>query len=163
MNGVGATAANPGGSFQPERAITRAEFLKIATKSFCYDYSQLTGTENFDDVENGSWVARVTELAGALGVINTTNTNFRPNDPISKIEAMKIILLIAETRSTNFTVDDSVTTTIFPDVTTLWMMKYAEKADELGTIDGNNGFFEPTIAISRAQTSKIAVRTMNAQ
>lgn len=163
MNGVNSTLLNPEGLFEPNRATTRIEFLKIALRSFCYDYSALSGSENFDDIADASWQAKVVELAGALGVINTTNNNFRPNEAVAKIEALKMILLIGETRSTNFTVDDTVTTTVYADVTTPWMAKYAEKARILGIVDGNNGNLEPMNALSRAQTAKVAVRSMNAQ
>jgi len=163
MNGVNTTLLNPADTFEPNRATTRIEFLKIALRSFCYDYSGLNGDEDFTDVVDASWQARVVELAGALNVINTDNTTFRPNEAITKIEATKMILNIGATRSVNFTVDQSVTTTVFPDITTVWMAKYAEKARMLSIVDGNNGNFEPTSALLRSQTAKIAVRSMNAQ
>ncbi len=163
MNGVSSTLLNPTAEFEPNRATTRIEFLKIALRTFCYEYTDLAGNENFGDVADNSWQAKVVELAGALGVINTSNADFRPNDAISKIEATKMILNIGATRSVNFGIDASLTSSAFSDISVVWMAKYAERARTLGIVSGNNGRFEPLNAISRAQTAKIAVRSMNAQ
>ncbi len=162
MNGVSTSILNPQGSFEPTRATTRIEFLKIALRSFCYEYGDLGGIEGFSDVVDGSWQARVVEKASALSVINTTNSTFRPNDAISRIEAMKMILKVGETRSANFTLSTATTTT-FTDIPASWMMKYVETAKDLAIVSGTNNTFRPLDAINRGETAKVAVRSMNAQ
>ena len=156
MNGVNAGLMNPTGSFEPNRATTRIEMLKIALRTFCYEYKDLQGIENFGDVPNGSWQARVVELANSMNIIDASNANFRPNDTVARAEAIKMLLNVGATRTSNLAVDQSVTTTSFSDVTVTWQAKYFSKAQGLSIMNGQNGNIRPMDNVTRSETSKIA-------
>ena len=156
MNGVNAGLMNPTGSFEPNRNTTRIEMLKIALRTFCYEYKDLQGIENFADVANGSWQARVVELANSMNIIDDSNTNFRPNDTVARAEAIKMILNVGSTRTATLAVDQTVTTTTFSDVTVMWHAKYFDKAQSLNIMNGQNGNVRPMDAVTRSETTKVA-------
>ena len=156
MNGVNAGLMNPTGSFEPNRNTTRIEMLKIALRTFCYEYKDLQGIENFADVANGSWQARVVELANSMNIIDDSNTNFRPNDTVARAEAIKMILNVGSTRTATLAVDQSVTTTSFADVTVTWHAKYFDKAQSLNIMNGQNGNARPMDDITRSETTKVS-------
>jgi len=153
----------PNGAFEPERAITRAEFLKMTLKGFGYTYSENDASAvTFSDVNKDHWTAKVIGKAQILGVISSENENFRPNDSISRAEAMKILLGVASSVDPKFLATEA-TTSSFVDVTTDWQKKYIEKAKALGIISGqkdSNGdmIFRPDESITRAETSKVVVK-----
>ena len=81
--------------------MTRAEFLKVALISHCYGYqSEDTSDLAYRDVDINSWQARVISKAQALGMINgdineAGENVFRPDDIISKAEAVKILMKLS--------------------------------------------------------------------
>lgn len=159
MNGNTSGLLNPVGVFEPWRETTRTEFLKIALRSYCYEYiNEDTSSLTFTDVDKSTWQARVIDLWVDLGIVTTDNSTFRPNDSISRIEAMKMLLKVAETRNAVYTVDSSVTTSAFGDLTATWQAKYAEKARTLGII-ANNANFEPNRGIKRDESAKVVVKS----
>jgi hypothetical protein len=94
------------GTFQPEKEITRADFLKVVLVSHCYSYQDLEGTTSYRDVVKNTWQARVIERAQGLGMINgdrdeNGNAIFRPNQIISKAEALKILIRMSAIQSMN--------------------------------------------------------------
>lgn len=73
--------------FDPDAAITRAEFAVICAR---FDTSR-TGGSNFTDIEN-HWAEAGIERAVSLGWIRGyTDGTFRPNQPITRAEAMTMI------------------------------------------------------------------------
>ncbi len=142
--------------FMPQSNTTRTEFLKMTLRIFCKDYSS-TGTAGlpFSDVNKNDWKAKVIAKALSEGLITANNSKFRPNDAISRIEAIKILTLASglEVNPTN--------TTVFTDVSTDWMKKYVEAAKNAWIINGQtvNGklIFEPLRSITRAEASKIII------
>jgi len=90
-----ATMANAGivngyndGSFGPGKNITRAEFAAIAAR---FDSSTYDGPNLFPDI-NGHWAANEINRAAQKGWVKGDNQgNFRPNDPITRAEAVTLI------------------------------------------------------------------------
>lgn len=57
------------------------------------DYSNAdTSKLTFVDVDANSWIAKVVVKAVELNMIDGANKNFRPNDSITRAEAMKMLL-----------------------------------------------------------------------
>ncbi len=117
--------------FAPLKDISRAEFLKILLRSHCYEY-RTTNTENtpFMDVEKGSWQSQVAETARQLDMISGDKNAsweiiFRPNDPISKAEALKMLINTAHLR-----VNIDISSTYF-DLQWTWYESYAKKWEYL--------------------------------
>ena len=67
----------------------------------------------------------------SLGIISTKNKNFRPNDKITRAEALKIIMSLKGIQPTS-------TQTSFADVQIEWMIPYIEQAYELKIISGQS-------------------------
>lgn len=144
----------PGGNFRPENNATRSEFLKIVLKAVGEDYSNAdTTTLVFSDIDSNSWQAKVVAHATLLWIISTSNTNFRPNDNITRAEAIKILLNAANIDT------PEVTSSSFSDVS-WWAVKYIERAKILWIISDNTNF-RPNDNITRAEVCKIVVITMD--
>ena len=75
------------GTFGPARSITRAEFATIAARFSSKNYS---GDTLFDDIE-GHWAENYINRAATVGWVVGDNGSFRPNDYITRAEAMTLI------------------------------------------------------------------------
>lgn len=146
------------GSFKPEKTASRAEYLKIVLRSFNIDYSNAdTSKLTFSDVPKNSWMAKVVVKAAELKMIDSKNKLFRPNAQISRAEAMKMLI-----SASWLTVNENAVSE-FNDVKG-WAVKYIQKAKELWIVNGQTinwkVLFRPADNITRAEVSKIVVKTM---
>lgn len=123
------------GSFRPEIWVSRWEFLKILLKSHCYSYADIdTNDLDFIDVDSHSWQARVIAKAQELDLVKwSTNTRgekvFRPNDTITKVEALKIILRLSEIETQDLLESE------YSDIKVQWHEKYVRTWESLGLYD----------------------------
>lgn len=90
--------------FEPNRWITRAEFLAIVLQVHCYDVSKNPESLPYYDVDLDTWQARVIKVANEIWIIVWYEKDenwipFRPNDQISKIEAFGIMMKMAELKN----------------------------------------------------------------
>ena len=84
--------------FGPNNPITRAEALKVIIETFTPDYpnTQFMQSPNFTDIEN-HWALEYIKIASYLGIVQGYDDNtFKPNNPITRAEATKIISLLLE-------------------------------------------------------------------
>ncbi|OWA35899.1 hypothetical protein B9G55_08420 [Saccharibacillus sp. O16] len=78
------------GKFQPDAAITRAEFVALVNRAFGFKDAQQA---QFADVQATSWAAKEVSAAVAAGYINGTSDGlFRPDQPITRQEAALMIV-----------------------------------------------------------------------
>ena len=87
--------------FEPNRWITRSEFLAIVLQVHCYDVSHKPESLPFYDVDLDSWQARVIKVWTELWIIKWYEkdkkwTPFKPDREISKIEAFWIMMKMRE-------------------------------------------------------------------
>ena len=87
--------------FEPDRWITRSEFLAIVLQVHCYDVSHKPESLPFYDVDLDSWQAKVIKVWTELWIIKWYEkdkkwTPFRPDREISKIEAFWIMMKMRE-------------------------------------------------------------------
>ena len=87
--------------FEPNRWITRSEFLAIVLQVHCYDVSHKPESLPFYDVDLDSWQAKVIKVWTELWIIKWYEkdkkwTPFRPDREISKIEAFWIMMKMRE-------------------------------------------------------------------
>lgn len=62
-------------------------------RALCIDYSNENSTlDDFNDGAVDSWQAKVVNKAAELGLISTTNSEFRVNATISRAEALKMVM-----------------------------------------------------------------------
>jgi hypothetical protein len=128
-------------NFAPLKDISRAEFLKILLRSHCYEYRS-TQTENmsFMDVQKGSWQSQVIETARQLDMISgdknaSGQSIFRPNDPISKAEALKMLINVS-----NLNVDKNIQSTYF-DLHWNWYENYVKKWEYLKILNPEDDYY----------------------
>lgn len=79
-----------GGNFEPDSAITRAQFAAIVVRAL--GLTPGTGDSCFDDVNGSDWYCGYVETATRYGIITGYgNGNFGPNDKITREQAMLMI------------------------------------------------------------------------
>ncbi|MDD4151101.1 MAG: S8 family serine peptidase [Candidatus Gracilibacteria bacterium] len=146
-------------TFKPDNAITRAEYLSILMKALNIKVdSSITKSINFSDIENNSWQIKYAEKARLYGISSNSN-KFRPNDYITRAEALAMLFKISKLNlQTN--ISNNFSDTDLEE----WMLKYTTKAKSLGLVKGQeiNGksYFKPNNNITRAETSKIIVNLL---
>lgn len=131
--------------------MTRTEFLKVALISHCYSYRDEDPSDLvYTDVDTTSWQARVIKRAQDLGMINGDKTEsgipiFRPNDVISKAEAVKILMRLSLIEATN------PKPLGYNDITVDWHKKYIQTGETLGLFDSSkdNARFNPDGSVKR--------------
>jgi len=143
-------------NYNPNKPITRAEFTKIVVGMYNIPMQDLGSVvSSFKDVKTSEWYAVYIQAAYDKGIIEGYSKNtFNPNKPITRAEAMKVILLASGKNILLHT--DEVG--IFKDVSaTDWFAKYATYAALNGIIDGyEDGTFGPNKPITRAEVAKIS-------
>jgi hypothetical protein len=141
--------------FKPDNNLTRAEFLKIVYNASGQEVSEISET-TFNDVSSTAWYAPYVSLALKQGVISAKNTNFRPNDTITRGEVAKILVGV-------FGVSPQADAMSFFDVdSTSDLAKYIETTKSLGIFQGQKNaagklIFRPNDAITRAEIAKVVV------
>ena len=172
-------------NYRPQDSITRAEFAKIACTVFGIEVSE-GKDEPFHDVNNSDWhhkyvAALYNTKVGGQSVVQGDGENFRPNDKITRQEVAVIVskLVSGEAKETKINVNgtkvDKVVKTNFKDDEAIaaWAdqsVKYLNetakytnaKGEEKAIVEGNNGLFNPTQAITRAEALVMVQRAGSA-
>lgn len=148
-------------TFEPNRWITRAEFLAIVLKSHCYDFLEKPENLPFYDVDLDSWQAKVVKVANELWIISWYPADekwisFRPNNEISKIEALAIIYKIS-----NLEIKEEYSDS-FTDKAAFWQAKVLSNLEYLWILnpENTNNKINPNNWISRNEIVKILVDVM---
>ncbi|WP_250675290.1 family 10 glycosylhydrolase [Paraclostridium ghonii] len=135
-------------TFRPEGQITRAEFVKLVNRVF-----NLTeqGNINFTDVSSSDWYYNEVRVAAKYGYINGyEDKSFRPNNPITRQEAMKIITTLKNNKDEN--IDKIYNYNDFKQIED-WAKSYVEGAIEAGYIKGDEkGNINPQGKLTRAES-----------
>jgi len=81
-------------SFKPDKIITKAEFIKTVFNHAGYKPIEKLYKTPFKDVPPGSWFAPYVKKGYTLGLIilNTEIQKFFPQQPVSRIDAIKLII-----------------------------------------------------------------------
>lgn len=83
----------PDGNFKPDESATRAEFAAMVIKALHQDKAPLKQTFEFKDVPYKYWAFNTIQRAIYFDLIKNTPDNlFRPDDTITKKEAMDIMV-----------------------------------------------------------------------
>ena len=98
----------------------------------------------------------IIETAADLGIISRDTGNFRPDAPITRAEAIKILMKAA---GLNGTTTGASFSDVGPNYD--WARPYINQAYTLGIMSGQNGRFRPADPITRAEAAKIVRKTKN--
>ncbi|MDP5038934.1 MAG: peptidoglycan DD-metalloendopeptidase family protein [Candidatus Gracilibacteria bacterium] len=135
-------------NFNPEKLITRGEFLKVI---FLYNNIELNDNKKtfYDDVDKNSWQLKYVNTAYELDLISKNNNLFNPNNNISRVESLKIYLNLLKISPS------TPNNSIYEDLTTnSWQLKYAEFVRNKDIFEMDNNF-DPNKPISRYELIKI--------
>lgn len=154
INGVGENL------FDPDRAVTRAEFTKMIITMF--DVFDPSAVSTFADIDNSQWYAPYVATAQKLAVTNgyAEDNTFRPNQIISREEMSAMLYRAAEVLSVD--IKAKVNKTDFNDDASIqdyakvpvYKMQQAEVLKGVG-----NNTFDPKGTCTRAQAA-VAIYNM---
>lgn len=81
----------PDGTFQPDKTVNRAEFLKIVLEGKGVNVATATAPTKFTDVDENAWYAPYVRYAKAQGIIQGYGDgSFKPSQPVNFAEALKM-------------------------------------------------------------------------
>ena len=154
------------GYFRPNNPITRAEFSKMVTLAFSIPRTT-PAVRSFSDVPTNYWAYGYIESLTAAGVINGQNAAqcaaagvaapcFRPNNPISRAELVKMVVVASGTAA-------QTSTTAYPDVPpSYWAYSYIQTATARQWVGGfPDNSFRPNALATRAELSKVVYLALN--
>lgn len=143
------------GNLEPDRDITRAEFVTMLNRAFGYTE---TGPTPFKDVKSSDWYADDIGIAYNMGYLyGTSKTTASPNLSITREEAMVML-------GKNLMYRPGVGEVLgFTDSRTFseWSKGYIEIASDTGVVSGYpDGTFRPQNNISRGEAACIIVKAL---
>ena len=145
-----------GGLFAPQRAITRAEFVKILAGVAGAGEAQ-TDSTRFTDVAPGSWYAPYVAWAVEHGVTTGTSaTTFAPDDTITREQMAAMIYRYAS--SAGVTLPKTRDAVRFSDASGFsgWAIEAIDALTRAGIHDGvGAGRFAPQESATREQACKM--------
>lgn len=150
----------PDGTFRPRKPLNRAELLKVVMLGM--GISPTAEYQNcFPDVKQEWFAGFVCYAKNQEWIAGYTDDTFRPDQFITKAEALKIIFNI--TGLTEAGVEGFVYTNgeLFEDVTTAeWYSYYVYDAKDRGLLEQSVGKFYPANNITRGEFSEIVFRAI---
>ena len=141
--------------FDPDANLTRAEAIKIALLAKKESIPESVTEPPFPDVAVNSWYAPFVQKGKEMGIIHGfPNGTYGPNRPVTRAEALKILLLAA-----NVSTEGYSPKTPFVDVEEYaWYAPLIAWAYDHEIVSGvKPKIFLPHKYITRAEFSKIAV------
>lgn len=135
------------GAFRPNDSITRGEMAVIIDRVMKY---QTKSSKNFSDLGQVFYTDAILK-ANAAGVIQGDGATVRPNDKITREEAVVMLgraLGLSESVTINKTFSDS-------SKISSWAAAYVNAMVNVGYVNGSNGSFNPKSNITRAEAITI--------
>jgi len=146
----------PNGTFQPERALSRAELATLLVKSKGMEPPAIT-EKTFKDMPPAHWAARYVKGALTMGLVKGyPDKTFKPNNKITRTEGVVVL-----TRFGNLPQPAALTAGPYPDLTARhWASPFIAAARTAGLLDyiGDNDF-EPKRELTRAEAVEILSKT----
>lgn len=156
MNALGIVNGTGGGLFEPDRTVTRAEFLKMLTGVLKIE----TGTAScsFSDVSVDSWYYGCIAAGVTAGIVNgVSEKEFAPQAPITREDAATMVYravseILSQSVGSDFADDGEISPYAAESVKAL---------SSAGIIRGSEGYFRPKADITRAEAAVLLLRVYN--
>ena len=151
------------GSFLPSKEISRAEFVKMIMGL----YGKLLNEEPpkaddgvlFDDVASTDWFAECVCSAAAAGIVKGSDTGFRPNDKITREDAMVMMYRLLTKKGL---LSKKVSFSDADEISYYAKNAVAYLAGE-GFVNGmENGTFSPKSFLTRVQAAQVIYNVLTA-
>lgn len=146
-------------TFEPERAVTRAEFAMLITKAL--NITTVTGSGDWKDVPADAWYASAVNAAANVGLIVGYDGWFRPDELITREE---IAVIIAKAYSYLGETAGSGAAQKFADQYDIsdWAYPYVDAATSAGLVYGvTDDTFSPWEYATRAQAAALIRRLLD--
>ncbi|WP_199624332.1 S-layer homology domain-containing protein [Paenibacillus alkalitolerans] len=146
------------GLFQPNKAISRAEFAALVVRAL--GLSNKTATSNFSDVAAGAWYANAVAVAAEAGIIKGYGDDtFRPTAEISRKELAAMVVRASEYAGTKLAADTSALAA-FKDASGLgWAEAEVSAAVKAGIVNGlSASVLAPNGTATRAEAATMLQR-----
>ena len=148
--------------FAPDREITRAEFASLTMRAL--GLVEDNNKNVFKDVKDSDWFSGAVSKTNEYGLINGyTDSTFRPNNKITREEAMAIVskamnLVGMDTNTT----DTETQLAGFKDRDRIggWPKDAVVVCIKYNVIKGSNQMLNPKANITRAETAAILMRLL---
>jgi hypothetical protein len=143
--------------FEPERNVTRAEYVKMIVRALSCRYSFVGTDSGFKDVDQNKWYAEYITFWVRNGWMNGYGDGtFRPDAPITRAEAAKILASAIKLNTSN-----TSDTSSFKDIpTNSTFIPYIEALRDTKIIGWTSATtFNPNANIKRTEVSRIIYKT----
>ncbi|MCS7463155.1 S-layer homology domain-containing protein [Paenibacillus doosanensis] len=147
--------------YEPGRAITRAEFVTLIMRALKWQgtASPAAAANPFSDVGSSEYYSRSVAEAAWLGIVSGYNGAFRPNDKITREEA--VIVLVQAAPYFNLTAAAKAAPD-FADMNEVasWAEAAVKEAWSKGLIEGDGVRFHPKQSVTRAEVAVMIYRLL---
>ena len=143
------------GTFQPNRAVTREEFVKIIVEAFSL-YSE-TATASFSDVPANEWYYPYVASAAQNGIVDGIGGSlFGTGQDITREEMAAMICRAAQVRGIELSADKDRQTFTDDSAISDWAKENVYALQQAGVISGmGDGSFAPGQQCTRAEAAKV--------
>jgi len=156
LHDAGIVNGKPGGIFDPDSTITRAEFASMIVKALNLKNTG-SETKKFLDIEN-SWAKDYIIIAAQHGIVSGYGDgNFGPNNPITVAEMCSILYKSFSFKTTGYGKNINLKTG-------KWYTEYVKKMFDAGILSSSDSIyknFDETKPISRANCAMMLSRALS--
>jgi len=154
---VGVVLGTGNGKFNPNKSITRADFVLMVARAF-----ELSGgSSSFPDVQPGAYYYAAVVAAKALGIIQGSGGYFHPNAALTRQDAMVILKKTADVLGIKLpTNKGSLSQFADADKIADYAVEAAQALVAAGVINGSDGKLNPRSSISRAEMATVLYRVL---
>jgi|GEM_PF-6561465 len=148
-------------TYAPDVSISRAQFISIIVRILGLTQEQ----ENvYTDLLN-EWYEVDVNKAAKAGLISTQSSEFRPEDPITREELMKIVINAYKFKKNDYIAKQQQLTFADNDKVSDWAIEFVSSAVDLEFVKGveKNGaiYIQPTNNTTRAEATTILRRLVD--
>lgn len=143
------------GTFKPQSKITRAEFIKLISNTFGFEYAQAEGENVFSDVAAYDWYYKDVITAYNNKIVYGDNGRFNPNEEITRQEMAAMLYRAIVASGVEFETVSGVNIT---DRSTIADWAYTPVFQLVGMdiISGyEDGTFKPANRATREEVAKL--------
>jgi hypothetical protein len=141
--------------YRPDDSVTRAEFLKMISRSLKCEYEFMGNITPYTDVPEAMWYSEYVSFALSRTWISTTRSKFLPNEYLRREDAARIM-----SQALHLTIVITPGPTGFSDVSGASpSAPYIRALTTAGVINGQNGKYRPTDRLTRAEMAKIIAKS----
>jgi hypothetical protein len=149
--------------YVPNRSITRAEFVTLVMRALDWNGTAAGSASgsSFSDVKAGQYYTDAVAKASALGIVSGYGGAFRPNDNITREEA--VVALVRAANQMKYRGTGGQGKPAFADAASIsaWAAAFVDQAWTKGLIQGDGTKFKPHSAVTRAEVAVMVNRLIN--